>query len=216
MLRHAQPGHRTQARDQTPSAAPTIHAEEAGARGGRTSTSRRRYEGTSCSCAPARWSPSMARSRRAGVDRRVGGHRRVAAGGAAARRERALRHCERRRPLRAARARPPRRRRARVSEQRPARAPVFHLRGGLVHFAALGRGRDQTRARGRREARVSVLYPRPAGRRPGPKNNPCKPGRADARTRTGDPFITSFEPLSPPVTSSHRRSFPAPKLPDSR
>jgi hypothetical protein len=46
---------------------------------------------------------------------------------------------------------------------------------------------------------------------------PCKyEQKADARTRTGDPFITSFEPLSPPVTSSHLRSFPAPKLPDSR
>jgi len=30
--------------------------------------------------------------------------------------------------------------------------------------------------------------------------------QADARTRTGDPFITSFGPLSPPVTVSHLRS----------
>jgi hypothetical protein len=33
---------------------------------------------------------------------------------------------------------------------------------------------------------------------------------ADARTRTGDPFITSFGPLSPPVTSSHFKSLLAP------
>jgi hypothetical protein len=36
---------------------------------------------------------------------------------------------------------------------------------------------------------------------------PCK-SKADARTRTGDPFITSFEPLSPPVTVSHPQVTP--------
>jgi hypothetical protein len=30
--------------------------------------------------------------------------------------------------------------------------------------------------------------------------------QADARTRTGDPFITSYGPLSPPVTISHLSS----------
>ena len=33
---------------------------------------------------------------------------------------------------------------------------------------------------------------------------------ADARTRTGDPFITSYGPLSSPVTRSHLRSLLAP------
>jgi hypothetical protein len=34
----------------------------------------------------------------------------------------------------------------------------------------------------------------------------CKSRKADARTRTGDPFITSFEPLSPAVISGHSRA----------
>ena len=36
--------------------------------------------------------------------------------------------------------------------------------------------------------------------------NSYKSWKADARTRTGDPFITSFGPLSPPVTRSQLRS----------
>ena len=32
--------------------------------------------------------------------------------------------------------------------------------------------------------------------------------KADARTRTEDPFITSFEPLSPPVTRSQLKVTP--------
>jgi pimeloyl-ACP methyl ester carboxylesterase len=44
----------------------------------------------------------------------------------------------------------------------------------------------------------------------------CRGFRADARTRTGDPFITSFEPLSPPVTRSHLMSPSTSDLPDRR
>jgi hypothetical protein len=50
----------------------------------------------------------------------------------------------------------------------------------------------------------------------GARAPPCKSQEADARTRTEDPFITSSGRLSPPVTSSHLRSFPARRLPDSR
>jgi hypothetical protein len=35
------------------------------------------------------------------------------------------------------------------------------------------------------------------------EENPAKEPKADARTRTGDPFITSDEPVSAPVRSSH-------------
>jgi hypothetical protein len=35
--------------------------------------------------------------------------------------------------------------------------------------------------------------------------NPCTSQKADARTRTGDPFITSDEPMSAPVRSSRFR-----------
>ena len=38
--------------------------------------------------------------------------------------------------------------------------------------------------------------------------------KTDARTRAGDPFITSYGPLSPPVTRSHLKSVPAPNPPD--
>ncbi len=38
--------------------------------------------------------------------------------------------------------------------------------------------------------------------------------RADARTRTGDPFITSDEPMSTPVRSSHLRPLSIPLPPD--
>jgi hypothetical protein len=44
----------------------------------------------------------------------------------------------------------------------------------------------------------------------------CRSFRADARTRTEDPFITSFEPLSPPVTRSHLRSLATPVRRDWR
>jgi hypothetical protein len=46
--------------------------------------------------------------------------------------------------------------------------------------------------------------------------NPCKSREADARTRTGDPFITSFGQLSAPVTGSHLQSLPAPDPADRR
>src|SRR5512132_3579381 len=36
-------------------------------------------------------------------------------------------------------------------------------------------------------------------------NYPCKSAKADARTRTGDPFITSDRPVSPQVRSSPLR-----------
>jgi hypothetical protein len=48
------------------------------------------------------------------------------------------------------------------------------------------------------------------------KRSKCLSSEADARTRTGDPFITSYGPLSPLVTMSHLRSRAAPKLPDSQ
>jgi hypothetical protein len=46
--------------------------------------------------------------------------------------------------------------------------------------------------------------------------NPCKSRESDARTRTGDPFITSFGQLSAPVTGSHLQSLPAPDPADRR
>jgi hypothetical protein len=42
--------------------------------------------------------------------------------------------------------------------------------------------------------------------------SPCKSPRADARTRTGDPFITSDGAMSAPVRSSHSRP-PSVRLP---
>ena len=46
--------------------------------------------------------------------------------------------------------------------------------------------------------------------------SPCKWDEADARTRTEDPFITSFGPLSSRVTASHLRSRVAPNPLDWR
>jgi hypothetical protein len=44
----------------------------------------------------------------------------------------------------------------------------------------------------------------------------CRSFRADARTRTEDPFITRFRPVSPPVTGSHLRSLVTPNRLDWR
>jgi hypothetical protein len=44
----------------------------------------------------------------------------------------------------------------------------------------------------------------------------CRSFRADARTRTEDPFITSYGLLSPGVSRSHLRSLRAPGLHDRR
>jgi hypothetical protein len=50
-----------------------------------------------------------------------------------------------------------------------------------------------------------VFQKRPPRPRPGQAPFPCKSSEADARTRTGDPFITSDGPVSAPVRSSHLR-----------
>jgi hypothetical protein len=45
---------------------------------------------------------------------------------------------------------------------------------------------------------------------PAQAKDPANDSKADARTRTGDPFITSYGPLSPEVIASHLRSRAAP------
>jgi integrase len=90
------------------------------------------------------------------------------------------------------------------------------VRRARRHRNALRGGRDQARTGGSRGSRTRFV---PAtgskATAPGGKT-PANPRKADARTRTGDPFITSFEPLSPPVTRSHLRSRLTPSRSDWR
>jgi hypothetical protein len=53
-------------------------------------------------------------------------------------------------------------------------------------------------------------------RRQAERSFPANRPKADARTRTGDPFITSYGRLSRRVIASHFRAFAAPNPPDWR
>jgi hypothetical protein len=73
-----------------------------------------------------------------------------------------------------------------------------------LHQPALRSARDHSRTCGAADGS------------PAERKARCKSKEVDARTRTGDPFITSYGPLSPSVTRSHLRSRAAPNSTDWR